>query len=156
MQTNLFRNIGYCTDFSKHADEAFRVAKDLAWRYSATLHIVHVAVNFSLAPPISDTYIPIEYDPDFMEKIVGAAKSEIQSRYLNQLKENQPYTVNLLSGYPATEILRYSKTTEIDLMILGSHGLTGFAHTVFGSTADRVVQKSSCSVLTVRMKQEAA
>ena len=34
---------------------------------------------------------------------------------------------------------------------MGSHGLTGLAHVLFGSTADRVVRKSPCSVLTVRL-----
>jgi nucleotide-binding universal stress UspA family protein len=156
MQTNLFKNIAYCTDFSEHSDEAFRVAKDLAWRYGATLHIVHVAVNFSTSPPITDTYLPIEYDPGFMEQVVETAKGSIQARYVNQLKESQSFTISLLSGYPAAEILRYTKANNIDLTVMGSHGLTGFAHTVFGSTADRVVQKSPCSVLTVRLKQAAA
>ncbi len=152
MQVSTFKNIAYCTDFSENADEAFLVAKDLAWRYGATLHIVHVTVNFSIAPPVHETYMPIQYDSDFAEQVTEGAKESIQTRYTNQFKETQAHVVHLLSGYPASEILRLAGEEKIDLIVMGSHGLTGIAHTLFGSTADRVVQKAPCSVLTVRMR----
>jgi nucleotide-binding universal stress UspA family protein len=156
MTKPLFQNIAFCTDFSDNADHAFLTAKDLSWHYGATLHIVHVMVNFSLSPPVHDTYMPIEYDPQFMEQLSQAAKGSINDRYLLHLKEKQPYTVHLLAGYASTEILRLAKEMEIDLIVMGSHGLTGLAHVLFGSTADRVVRKAPCSVLTVRPKPEKA
>jgi nucleotide-binding universal stress UspA family protein len=150
MTDGLFKNIVFCTDFSTHADEAFKVAKDLAWHYGATLHIVHVMVNFSVSPPLHSTYMPIEYDPKFVEQVTEAAKEAIQNRYIEALKEKQPYEVQLLSGYSSTEILRLANENDCDLIVMGSHGLTGLAHVLFGSTADRVVRKAPCSVLTVR------
>ena len=150
MTTSLFKNIAFCTDFSTHADEAFAVAKDLAWHYGATLHIVHVMVNFSVSPPLHSTYMPIEYDPNFVEEVTEAAREAIQNRYVDAIKEKQPYEVDLLSGYSSTEILRLAKENDFDLIVMGSHGLTGLAHVLFGSTADRVVRKAPCSVLTVR------
>jgi nucleotide-binding universal stress UspA family protein len=153
MTMALFKNIAFCTDFSAHADEAFTTAKDLAWRYDATLHIVHVMVNFSVSPPLHSTYMPIEYDPKFVEEVTEAAGEAIQNRYVAVLKEKQPYNVHLLSGYSSTEILRFATESKIDLIVMGSHGLTGFAHVLFGSTADRVVRKAPCSVLTVRSPQ---
>lgn len=152
MQENLFKKIVFCTDFSDNADRAFQTAKDLAWRYGATLHIVHVMVNFSLAPPIHATYMPIEYDPGFVEQVQEAAKDSIEKRYLSQLSEKQPVEVEMLSGYASSEILRLAEEKDIDLIVMGSHGLTGLAHVLFGSTADRVVRKAPCSVLTVRPK----
>ena len=85
------------------------VAKDLAWHYGATLHIVHVMVNFSVSPPLHSTYMPIEYDPKFVEEVAKAAKEAIENRYVAALKEKQPYEVHLLSGYSSTEILRLAK-----------------------------------------------
>lgn len=154
MPESLFKNIAFCTDFSENADEAFVTARDLAWRYGATLHIVHVMVNFSLSPPIHSTYMPIEYDPKFVEQVTIAAKESIQERYVDQLKEKQPYAVQLLSGYASTEILRLAKEKEFDLIVMGSHGLTGIAHVLFGSTADRVVRRAPCSVVTVRLPRK--
>ena len=153
MQTTLFKNIGFCTDFSENADEAFVTAKDLAWHYGATLHIIHVMVTFSISPPMNTSYLPIEYDPGFVEQVAEAAKETIQSRYLSQLKDKQAYETHLISGYASTEILRLAKEHKIDLIVMGSHGLTGIAHVLFGSTADRVVRKAPCSVLTVRTAQ---
>lgn len=153
MQTSLFKHIAFCTDFSENADEAFLTAKDLAWHYGATLHIVHVMVTFSISPPMNTSYLPIEYDPGFVEQVAQAAKETIQARYLSQLKEKQPYEIHLVSGYASTEVLRLAKECDIDLIVMGSHGLTGLAHVLFGSTADRVVRKAPCSVLTVRMRQ---
>ena len=153
MTTSLFKNIAFCTDFSTHADEAFTVAKDLAWHYGATIHIVHVMVNFSVSPPLHTTYMPIEYDPKFVEEVTVAATEAIQNRYVANLKEKQPYEVHLLSGYSSTEVLRLAKDIPCDLIVMGSHGLTGLAHVLFGSTADRVVRRAPCSVLTVRPQQ---
>jgi universal stress protein A len=150
MTPSVFKNIAFCTDFSTHADEAFAVAKDLAWHYGSTLHIVHVMVNFSVSPPLHSTYMPIEYDPQFVEEVTKAASEAIQNRYVDAIKEKQPYEVHLLSGYSSTEILRLAKENDFDLIVMGSHGLTGLAHVLFGSTADRVVRKAPCSVLTVR------
>lgn len=153
MQADMFKHIAFCTDFSENADEAFLTAKDLAWHYGATLHIVHVMVNFSVSPPIHATYMPIEYDPNFVEQVTEAAKESIQTRYVNQLKEKQEYETHLLSGYASTEILRLAAENDFDLIVMGSHGLTGLAHVLFGSTADRVVRRAPCSVLTVRLRR---
>jgi nucleotide-binding universal stress UspA family protein len=153
MTTTGFKNIAFCTDFSTHADEAFTVAKDLAWHYGATLHIVHVMVNFSVSPPLHSTYMPIEYDPKFVEEVTEAASEAIRNRYIVAIKEKQPYEVHLLSGYSSTEIIRLAKENDFDLIVMGSHGLTGLAHVLFGSTADRVVRRAPCSVLTVRSPQ---
>jgi len=110
-------------------------------------------INFSLSPPTHGSYLPIEYDPKFVEQVAEAARGSIQERYVGQLKDRQPYEIHLLSGYAATEILRMVKERGIDLVVMGSHGLTGLAHVLFGSTADRVVRRAECSVLTVRLKR---
>ncbi|MCE5243845.1 MAG: universal stress protein [Syntrophobacteraceae bacterium] len=150
METRLFKNIAFSTDFSENADEAFVTAKELAAHYRATLHIVHVMVNYSLSPPIHATYMPIEYDPNFVEQVTEAAKKTIQEHYVSKLESSQRYVIHLLSGYASTEILRITKEMDVDLIVMGSHGLTGLAHVLFGSTADRVVRKAHCSVLTIR------
>jgi nucleotide-binding universal stress UspA family protein len=154
MEENLVKNMVFCTDFSPNADQAFLMAKDLAWRYGATLHIVHVMVTFSFSP-IGEVHVPIEYDAKFVERATDAANATIQERYANQLKQKQAYEIQILSGYPATEMIQFAKENSIDLIVMGCHGLTGIAHVLFGSTADRVVRKAPCSVLTVRLTKQA-
>jgi len=99
------------------------------------------------------TYMPVEYDANFIEEITQAALKSIQENYVGKLPEGLLYNVNLESGYAATEILKIVEEKELDLLVMGSHGLTGIAHVLFGSTADRVVRKAACSVLTVRLRK---
>lgn len=154
MCEKIFKRIGFCTDFSENADQAFVIARDLAVQFDASLEIIHVTVSFSLAPPVHATYMPIEYDPKFMEEVTQAALKSIQENYVEKLPAGLRFNVNLRSGYPATEILRTVEEKSLDLLVMGSHGLTGLAHVLFGSTADRVVRKAACSVLTVRFRKE--
>lgn len=153
MGSKLFKNIGFCTDFSENADQAFLVARDLAVELGAPIEIIHVTVNFSLSPPVHASYMPVEYDPKFIEEITQDAMKSIERKYLEKLPEGLPYNVNIRSGYAATEILRLVEENDIDLLVMGSHGLTGIAHVLFGSTADRVVRRAQCLVLTVRFNK---
>jgi nucleotide-binding universal stress UspA family protein len=155
MGSKLFKKIGFCTDFSENADQAFEVAKDLAVQFGAPIELIHVTVSFSLSPPMHAAYMPVEYDPKFIEEVTQAAIKSINEKYVEKLPEQFPYNVDVRSGYAATEILRAVEESGIDLLVMGSHGLTGIAHVLFGSTADRVVRKAPCSVLTVRFKTSA-
>ena len=150
---SLFKKIGFCTDFSEAADQAFIVARDLAVQFGASIEIIHVTANFALSPPVHATYMPVEYDPNFIEEITQAALKSIEEKYAGKLPDGVPYEVNLRSGYAATEILKVVEEKQIDLLVMGSHGLTGIAHVLFGSTADRVVRRAACSVLTVRFRK---
>ena len=152
MSTKLFKKIGFCTDFSENADQAFIVARDLAVLFGASLEIIHVTVSFSISPPVHATYMPIEYDPKFIEEVTQAAMKSIRENYVAKLPAGLSHNVSIQSGYAATEILRIVDEKRLDLLVMGSHGLTGLAHVLFGSTADRVVRKASCSVLTVRLR----
>ncbi len=151
MQKDLFKEIAFCTDFSENANMAFLTAKDLAVHYGASLHIVHVMA--ALSAPVNEVYVPMEYDTTFVERVSKAAQESIEELYLSKLPENQANFVHLLSGYPATEIIGLARERKFDLIVMGSHGLTGLAHVLFGSTADRVVRKAPCSVLTVRLPE---
>jgi nucleotide-binding universal stress UspA family protein len=149
----LFNKIGFCTDFSESADQAFIVARELAVQFGATLEIIHVMAKFSISPPVHAAYMPIEYDQEFFEEVTQAALKSLTEKYVQSLPDGLEYNINLESGHAVTEILRIAAERSVDLLVMGSHGLTGFAHVVFGSTADRVVQKAECSVLTVRFRK---
>jgi nucleotide-binding universal stress UspA family protein len=153
MESKLFNRIGFCTDFSENADQAFVIARDMAAKFGASLEIIHITVSFVHAPPVHATYMPVEYDPEFVEQVARAAMESIEEKYVKRLPENMEHGVNVVPGYPATEILRIAEEKNLDLLIMGSHGLTGLAHVLFGSTAERIVRKAGCSVLTVRPKK---
>ena len=148
MGKKLFKEIVFCTDFSDNANDAFITARDLISRYGANLHIVHVLVT--VAAPATEFFVPEELDPMVVEKASKTAQGSIEELYLSKLPKDQNWSVHILSGYPVTEIIELAKRKKADLIVMGAHGMTGLAHVLFGSTANRVVRKASCSVLAVR------
>jgi hypothetical protein len=52
-------------------------------------------------------------------------------------------------GSPAIDICAFAKSRNVDLIITSTHGFTGFAHVLIGSTAEQVVRHAPCSVLVV-------
>jgi len=50
--------------------------------------------------------------------------------------------------------VRVAKERKVDLIAMGTHGRSGVAHLLLGSTAERVVQHAACPVLTVRRPAE--
>jgi len=54
------------------------------------------------------------------------------------------------AGDPASTILERAATGKYDLLVLGTHGRTGFSHVIMGSVAEKVVRRAPCPVLTVR------
>ena len=57
----------------------------------------------------------------------------------------------VLPGSPQREIPRYAHDRDIDLIVMGTHGLRSFAQAAVGSVAARVVRNAPCPVLTVRL-----
>jgi nucleotide-binding universal stress UspA family protein len=54
-------------------------------------------------------------------------------------------------GTPFLEILRMAKEKNVELIVVGTHGRTGLDHVLFGSTAEKVVRRAPCPVLSVRL-----
>jgi nucleotide-binding universal stress UspA family protein len=56
----------------------------------------------------------------------------------------------LLEGIAADRIVRAARSTRADLIVIGTHGRTGFTRMVLGSVASRVISQAPCAVLTMR------
>jgi universal stress protein A len=59
----------------------------------------------------------------------------------------------IVTGTPVEQILRLAKELAVDLIIMGTHGRTGFSHVFMGSVAETVVRRAPCPVLTVRPRE---
>jgi nucleotide-binding universal stress UspA family protein len=59
-------------------------------------------------------------------------------------------TFESTTGIPAQVILERARETGPDLIVMSTHGWTGFRHLILGSVAERIVQGAPCSILTVR------
>ena len=87
--------------------------------------------------------IATEKDQAYLDEIVNYLK-----KIAKILKQNGITTIiEILSGKPAEEILKYSKDNEVDLIVMSTHGRSGFSRVVFGSVADKVLRQSEVPLL---------
>jgi nucleotide-binding universal stress UspA family protein len=56
----------------------------------------------------------------------------------------------MITGVAANAIVQYAADHSMDLIVMGTHGRSGFAHLLLGSVAEQVVRTAHCPVLTVR------
>jgi nucleotide-binding universal stress UspA family protein len=144
-----YKNILFSTDFSENAKAAVPFAVDLAKKYGATLHIVHVYLE---AGHIAEFQSPVhgEIGPTMVQPAGTETEQKLEVLCQEVSLELGSCKNKLLRGKPATEIVRYAKEEDIDLIVMSSHGLTGLEHVLFGSTAERVVRDSPCNVYIVK------
>ena len=145
-----YKSILFCTDFSASAQAALPYAIDLAKKYGATLHVLHVyqeaghIAEFELSSDTKSDYIRVAHLAGTeMEKRLEALCEEI-------VKELGSCQHKMVRGKAHIEIIRYAKETNIDLIVMASHGLSGLEHVLFGSTAERVLRESACNVFIIK------
>ena len=145
-----FNHILFCTDFSESANAALPFALDLTKKYGATLHIVHVYQDPS---DLSEFEISSQMKMDWIRvaRSLGTESEKKLEGFCEKIKQEvSSCRVKMLRGKPYVEIIRYAKGNGIDLIVLASHGLSGWEQVLFGSTAERVLRESPCPVFVIR------
>jgi nucleotide-binding universal stress UspA family protein len=141
------RRILVPTDFSKFSDVALTYAAALAQRFGAELYLVHVVQDLALFVPDAVGVAPISPP---IEQFTAAAREALGRVSRDERLKGLTVHTEVIEGTPFYEIIRFARETEIDLIVVGSHGHTGLAHVLLGSVTDKVVRKAPCPVLTVR------
>ena len=139
-------NILIPTDFSEHSERAGEYACELARRFGAAIHLLHVIESPIMAMPSPGAPLP----DALLRDLQGDAEKQLHTWLSDQLKEVKEVTRLVKHGAPFVEIVRYGKDKNVDLIVLGTHGRGGLTHALIGSVAERVVRKAPCPVLTVR------
>ncbi len=143
------KNILVATDFGEAADSALTYGRELAGRFDATLHVLHVAENVYITAFGAETYA--SFAPDLQRDIEQNAQKRLNEAVLDS-DGSGPHTVPVVmtSSSPAFAIIDYAREHNIDLIIMGTHGRGALAHLLMGSVAERVVRLAPCPVLTIR------
>jgi len=142
-------NILVATDFGEASDSALRYGRELAGRFGATLHVLHVAENMYVTTFGAETFAAVV--PEMQQEIEAAARKRLDEALIDS-DGSGPRTkaVVMTSSSPAYAIVDYARDHAVDLIVMGTHGRGALAHLVMGSVAERVVRLASCPVLTVR------
>lgn len=138
------------TDFSDYSDRAVPYAYDLARRYDATLVMVHVVTLWDYDPANPDWRFPA-LSEEHREAMESAAEQEME-RIVEQVGADEVEVERrLVRGFdPAVEIDKLADEVDHSVIVMATHGRTGWQHAILGSTAEKVVRYSSSPVLTIK------
>jgi nucleotide-binding universal stress UspA family protein len=138
-------------DFSTSANHAAAIARDEAKLHGGTLVLLHVidlphqlAPDAVIVPP--ETGAPISVK----QYAIDSAEAHLQDIADRLAKDGVTARGVVVIGAPVDEINRAVERERADLVVMGTHGRTGFRHLVAGSVAERVVRSSTVPVLTIR------
>ncbi len=141
-----FENILLPVDFSDASHKAADVALELAGKHKARLHLLHVYQD--VVPPVYYVYSEkaFEWDPK-LKKRGEEALAKFMARHSAQGVE---MATHLVEGRVSRSIVEVSNKEPIDLIVMGTAGLTGVHHFILGSVTEKVLRKADVPVLTVR------
>lgn len=134
-------------DFSDYSKNALKYAADFALNFKAKIFLIYVIepVIYPADFSIGQVTIPT---PDV--DMHGRAQAELDSLAKTFVESSIEVETIIKSGKPFVEINETASEKDIDLIIIATHGHTGVEHLLFGSTAEKVVRKAPCPVLTLR------
>jgi nucleotide-binding universal stress UspA family protein len=140
------------TDFSEPASRALRYASTMAEESGAHLLVLY-------ADPFE---VPIDYTTTAAQVALGSqqlaenAREELQTYTELHVGTKVPFDVRVVINKPVPAILDQVRETGADLIVMGTHGRTGFRRLIVGSVTDAVVRMATVPVLTVNEKTTAA
>jgi nucleotide-binding universal stress UspA family protein len=141
-------NILVATDFSPSAVRAVATAADYARHFQAQLIVLHAyRVDIPVASPLTGGGYVL---PDgFFEHLAKEARLRVE-KVASEVAASGVSAIGIaIDRHPATAIIEEAKARKVDLIVMGTRGLTGIKHLALGSVADRVVRTAPCPVLTV-------
>jgi len=153
MEYPKYKKVLFCTDFSENADYAFEYAYGVAKRDEGVLYILHViphnplqdyAGRFEISVPLAKVKKLIEED----------VRRKFREHYLEKIQEGVAFDIVIKSGREDDEILEFARQEGVDIIVMGSHGITGIARVYFGSVAEKIIRRSPLPVFTIPCKKK--
>lgn len=139
----LFKRILVAVDGSTHSDKAAQYARGVARTQGAELVLLHCPGN-----------IPRLIGGAALEKLqkdLEAEGQELVKGYRNLCDGYDIcFTIEVRVGNSANVIISYAEENDMDLIVMGSRGLTDFEGLFLGSVTHHVLQRTCCPVLIIR------
>ncbi|HUN59242.1 MAG TPA: universal stress protein [Candidatus Binataceae bacterium] len=144
-----YKKIACALDFDDYATATLRVAAAIAKESNALLCILHIA-----RIPAQDMDVPVPFPPNpWWERV---ARTRLEELVRQSLIGDVQIEISVVSGLPDLDIVRVAARLGVDLIIMATHGRSGFGHLIFGSVAEHVIREAACPVLTLRPPKQPA
>ncbi|MFZ5433867.1 MAG: universal stress protein [Calditrichota bacterium] len=145
-----FKKILCPIDFSEPSYEALKVATELAQNFSAELTIVHVVPLVPTVTAMDRTVGTNTAAAQYQQSLEAESKhllAEAVEKYVPKTLTVRPF---IETGDAAHVVAKIAEEEDTDLVVLSTHGRTGWRRFVFGSVAERIVRHTQCPVLTIQ------
>ncbi len=136
------KRILYATDFSEASRAALSLVSTVARRYGSEVFVANIWA------PIPYTLLTPQNASTFNQAQENEARSRAHALLNTKELNGLPTTVIVQAGGPAVELNRIVRKQKIALVIMGTHGRTGFKHLLMGSVAEELLRSLPCPVLT--------
>lgn len=147
-----FKRILWPTDFSEPSLHSLEKAEQLALHFGAELLLTHIVAPI---PVIAASEAPMALNvPQYQKELETDAKERLNEIQSNKVSEEVRSRVLIRHGDAAERIDEVAKEEGADLIVITTHGWTGWRHMVFGSVAEKVVRMAPCPVLTIRTPEQ--
>lgn len=144
------KNVLCPTDFSEPSYEALKVADEMAIHFGASMHVITVVPLV----PIVEAPIGVESASfniaSYQQELEGQARKSLKNLVDQKISKDVRVISEVLIGNAAAEVMRYAAEKNTDLIVIATHGLSGWRRFISGSTTEQIVRQSSCPVLTIR------
>ena len=135
-------------DFSEASFEALKVANEMALNFSAELLLVHVRPSATWPPGLMAT--PGFDFQGYERDLDQDARKRLEEVASTRVPEEVDRRLILKDGNAAHEILEIARSESVDLIVIATHGMSGWHHYIHGAVAQRVIHQTPCAVLVVR------
>ena len=138
------------TDFSKHAEYALKVAAQIARKNNGEIILLHMLELPNQASDAIGGGAAIPEIMFFKNAAIKKLENLMDEDYLDGIKVSEVVQFELAFD----GILKISKVNEVDLIVMGSHGASGYKEMFIGSNAEKVVRNSEVPVLIIKAEEE--
>lgn len=146
----MISNILIAVDGSEHSRKALELGGDLAGKYGAAVHLIHVTESpvhqhtMALGGAALSLHDSLEDLKEAGSKAVEHATEYLQNHGINNV------TSEVSGGHPAHRIVESAKEVHADMIVMGSRGLGDLAGLLVGSVSHKVTNMAPCTCITVR------
>jgi len=139
-------------DFSEHSQEALKTAAGMAKAFGAELLLAHAVPAIPRLPSATEFFHEAEFEV--------ALHKEAEQRLAKMAQELAQGGVRArtqvgIANDVGMELLRIAEHNNADMIVIATHGMTGWHKLVFGSVAEKVVKMATCPVLVLRAVRKA-
>jgi len=143
-----FKNILVPYDDSKCSLHAFKIATEIAKKFNSKLTAVTVVPS---AIRITSSYSNVRYEEILLKEQRDSAKSALSK--IDSIAKKQGIKLAkyvLESNAVVKQIVSFAKSEKFDLLVMGTHGRTGWSKLIIGSVANGIIQTANCPALVVK------